>query len=140
MGRADGTRSGPFPSKSLVYPKTTQKPPFQTREEIERKIARGGLKKVEEAELWDALFLTLTEFGKLLHYVESTSRHPFIYPMFNFAAHTARGGARSSAPGSTISTSIRSASPSVRRSASRAGRPSAASRCHFSSPRSCVRG
>jgi integrase len=84
---------GQFPNKGLVYPKTAQKPPFQTRQEIERKIARGGLKKGEEAELWDALFLTLPEIDELLKHVEATARHQFIYPLFVFAAHT---GARRS--------------------------------------------
>jgi integrase len=88
-----GLVSGPFPSKGLVYPKTAQKPPFQTRQEIERKIARGGLKPAEEAELWDALFLTLPEIEEVLRHIEATARHPFIYPMFVFAAHT---GARRS--------------------------------------------
>jgi integrase len=88
-----GLVSGPFPSKGLVYPKTAQKPPFQTREEIERKIARGGLKPEEEGELWDALFLTLPEIDEVLRHVEATARHPFIYPLFVFAAHT---GARRS--------------------------------------------
>jgi integrase len=92
-GARMGLVSGPFPSKGLVYPKTTQKPPFQTRGEIERRIARGGLKPDEEAELWDALFLTLTEIDEVLRHVESAARHPFIYPMFVFAAHT---GARRS--------------------------------------------
>ena len=88
-----GLVSGPFPSKGLVYPKSAQKPPFQTREEIERKIARGGLKPDEEAELWDALFLTLAEVDEVLRHVEAVARHPFIHPMFVFAAHT---GARRS--------------------------------------------
>jgi integrase len=76
-----------------VYPKTVEKPPFQTREEIERKIGRGGLRTGEEAELWDSLFLTLGEIDELLQHVERTARHKFIHPLFVFAAHT---GARRS--------------------------------------------
>src|SRR5262245_27663375 len=31
-----------FPGRGLTYPKTDEKPPFQTRAEIERQIAGGG--------------------------------------------------------------------------------------------------
>ena len=34
---------GAFPNRGLKYPKANEKPPFQTWEEIERQIARGGL-------------------------------------------------------------------------------------------------
>ena len=51
--------TGPFPNRGLVYPKTDEKPPFQTWEEIERQIARGGLSAAEQKDLWDCLFLTL---------------------------------------------------------------------------------
>jgi|GEM_PF-5760523 len=42
---------GSSPSEGLVYPMAAQKPPFQTRDEIERINARGGLKSAEIAEL-----------------------------------------------------------------------------------------
>jgi integrase len=83
----------PFSKRGLRYPKTSEKPPFQTRQEIERKINRGGLTSAEQADLWDCLFLTLPEIVELLEFVRSNGRHPFIYPMFAFAAHT---GARRS--------------------------------------------
>ncbi|MEX1223634.1 MAG: site-specific integrase, partial [Pirellulales bacterium] len=70
------------------YPKFEEKPPFQTCEEIERKIARGGLSAAEQADLWDCLFLTLPEIDDLLAHVKDAARHPFLYPMFVFAAHT----------------------------------------------------
>lgn len=88
-----GALNRPLPSKGLRYPKTTEKPPFQTREEIERKIARGGLTEAEEADLWDCLFLTLPEIDQVLGLVKNRARQPFLYPMFVFAAHT---GARRS--------------------------------------------
>ncbi|MEX1223999.1 MAG: site-specific integrase [Pirellulales bacterium] len=78
-----------LPQKGLRYPKLQEKPPFQTREQIERKIARGGLNEAAEADLWDCLFLTLPEIDEVLSHVEKVARHPFIYPMFVFAAHTA---------------------------------------------------
>jgi integrase len=47
----------------------------------------------EQADLWDCLFLTLPEIAELLQDVQRKAKHPFIYPMFAFAAHT---GARRS--------------------------------------------
>ena len=38
-----GLVTGPFPHRGLMFPKTSEKPPFQTWEEIERQIERGGL-------------------------------------------------------------------------------------------------
>jgi integrase len=93
-GVAAGLVSRPFPrNKDLKYPKGDEKPPFQTREEIERQIARGGLTDAEVRELWDCLFLTLPEIEEFLRHVEANARHGFLYPMFVFAAHT---GARRS--------------------------------------------
>ncbi|NLF71295.1 MAG: site-specific integrase [Candidatus Anammoximicrobium sp.] len=82
-----------FPNTGLTYPKEQEKPAFQTWEEIERKIARGGLTETEQTELWDCLFLTLPEIEELLGFVKQSGRWPFVYPMFVFAAHT---GARRS--------------------------------------------
>lgn len=83
----------PLPKKWLHYPKTVEKPRFQTWEEIERKIARGGLTAHQEAELWDCLFLTNEQIEQLLVDVRRRARHAFIHPLFVFAAHT---GARRS--------------------------------------------
>jgi integrase len=88
-----GKLKGHFPSRGLKYPKGEEKPPFQTREEIERQIARGGLTEAEVHALWDCLFLTLPEIQEFLRFVEANARHTFLYPMFVFAAHT---GARRS--------------------------------------------
>jgi integrase len=59
-----------------------------TWQEIERAVAGGG-----PDDLWDCLYLTLPEIAELLAYVREHAAHPFIYPMFCFAAHT---GARRS--------------------------------------------
>jgi integrase len=85
--------SGRFPNKGLRYPKRDEKPPFQTRAEIERKVAAGGLTRKQIDELWDALFLTLPEIEELLEYVREHAGLPWVYPVFGFAAHT---GARRS--------------------------------------------
>ena len=92
-GMASGFLQRPFPKLGLKFPKSIQKPRFQTWAEIERRIARGGLTKEQEADLWDNLFLTLPEIDELLSFVRRQARHPFIFPMFTFAAHT---GARRS--------------------------------------------
>ncbi len=90
---AHGLLTGASPTKGLNYPKTEQKPPFMTREEIEKVIKRGGLTEEQEARLWDCLFLTSAEVAKLLDHVKKVAEHPFLYPMFVFVAHT---GARRS--------------------------------------------
>lgn len=88
-----GLLVGPFPNRGLVYPKTDEKPPFQTWEEIERQIARGGLSEAEQQDFWDCLFLTVSQVQEVLAHVRAQNLQPFVYPMFCFAAHT---GARRS--------------------------------------------
>lgn len=92
-GIDSGSVGKALPKKGLRFPKLTEKPPFQTWEEIQRKVARGGLSEAEQAELWDCLFLTLPEIDELLSFVKQSARQPVVYPMFVFAAHT---GARRS--------------------------------------------
>ncbi len=82
-----------FPSKGLRYPKTSEKPPFQTWAEITRKIETFALNEDEQADLWECLFLTMTELESLLSEVKQQANHNYLYPMFVFAAHT---GARRS--------------------------------------------
>ena len=84
---------GPYPYAGLRYPKTTQKPPFQTLAEIERQVKAGGLTEAEIGDLYDSLYLQLHETTDLLTHVKAKATHGFIYPMFCLAAHT---GARRS--------------------------------------------
>ncbi len=85
----DGGRlSGRFPSRGLHYPKMDDKPPFQTWQEIERKVAGGGLTEDEIADLWECLFLTQEKIGELLAFVSTNAAHRWIYPAIAFAAHT----------------------------------------------------
>ena len=88
-----GLVSAEWPGKGLSYQKTREKPPFQTKAEIARKIARGGLTDDQKAELWESLYLTADELPDLLAHARETARHPFIHPMLCMAAHT---GARRS--------------------------------------------
>ncbi len=80
---------GRFPSQGLRYPKADEKPPFMTMAEIERQIAAGG----DPDTLWEALYLQASELTELLALVKVKAPHPWIYPLFCFAAHT---GARRS--------------------------------------------
>ena len=89
----NGIVDRPLPKAGLRMPKGVEKPPFQTWEEIDRKIARGGITEAEQSELWGCLFLTREQIPDLLHHVRRAALQPFIYPMFVLAAHT---GARRS--------------------------------------------
>jgi integrase len=93
-GLGAGLVGRPFPAnRNIRFPKLDEKPPFQTWEEIERQVARGGLSEAEIKSLWDCLYLSLAEVEELLRFVEANGRHDFLFPMFAFAAHT---GARRS--------------------------------------------
>jgi integrase len=92
-GVQKGLVAGPAPTKGLVYSKSKSKHPFQTWKQIEQRIKRGGLSERDQADLWDSLFLSVSEIDELLTFVKKNSRFAFIYPMFVFAAHT---GARRS--------------------------------------------
>jgi integrase len=95
-GTANGLVPGPLTLKNLEHAKRYEKPPFQTWEQIERKIALGA-----DDDLWDSLFLTLSQVKELLVHVDQRGsiirghirRFAFIHPMFAFAAYT---GARRS--------------------------------------------
>jgi integrase len=77
--------SGPCPVKGLLYPKVDEKPPFQTRAEIERQVE--GLPEEQRQELWDALYLTLPEIDAFLAIVREAAVHPWIHPLVATAAH-----------------------------------------------------
>jgi len=83
----------PYRDKELSFDRTEQKLPFQTMEAIRRTIGRGGLSRIEQAALWECLYLTLEEVHDVLTFVRAKATHPFIYPMFAFVAMT---GARRS--------------------------------------------
>lgn len=88
-----GDVSAPFPNRHLRFPKTNDKPLFQTREQIDRQIALGGLSSSQQNELWHSLFLTLPEVQDVLSLVEQRAQYSFLYPMVVMASHT---GARRS--------------------------------------------
>jgi integrase len=88
-----GLVTGPAPTKGLIYAKGRAKPPFQTREQIERQVARGGLSAAEARELWSSLFLTLSQVEELLSLVQSRGGRHWVHVAFCIAAYT---GARRS--------------------------------------------
>ncbi len=88
-GEPMGLTSGKFPNHGLRYPKADEKPPFMTLAEIKRQLAGGADPDV----LWEALYLQASELNELLARVKEKAPHPWIYPLFCFAAHT---GARRS--------------------------------------------
>jgi len=82
--------SGPFPCSGLVYPKTEEKLPFMTWEEIIRRIRSGG----DAEALWEALYLRPEQVAELLAHAKTVATVPtWAYPMVVMAAHT---GARRS--------------------------------------------
>jgi len=87
-----GIVEGPFPANGLQFPKDDDKPHFQTRDEIERQITRGGLSPEQIAVLWECLYLRVQEVEAILSHVKKAAQ-PFLYPMFCFTAYT---GARRS--------------------------------------------
>lgn len=87
-GVKEGLLSGTSPVKDVEFPLTNEKPPFMTRQEIEDVIARGGLTADGEKELWEALYLHVSEVGQVLETFRENARHSFVYPMMVFIAHT----------------------------------------------------
>jgi integrase len=83
----------PWQLKDLHLGKDHGREPFRTREEIERRIARGGMSPAEIERLWECLYLTGADVKGCLNYVKKHASAPFVYPMFVFVALT---GARRS--------------------------------------------
>ncbi|MBY0589153.1 site-specific integrase [bacterium] len=83
-----GKAHGIFPGRGVKYGKTAEQFRFQTYEEIERQIKRGG-----SDDLWDCLYLTVAEVNQLLKHASKNGKSPYLYPMLAMAAHT---GARRS--------------------------------------------
>jgi integrase len=90
---ASGLVKGAFPNRALKYPKTTEKAPFQTYVQIEEQIKQSKMPAAEQEELWDCLFLTLEETGRVLEHVRLRSEYPYLHPMLVLASHS---GARRS--------------------------------------------
>jgi integrase len=83
----------PWQLKNLHLGKDQGREPFRTREEIERRIARGGMTPEEIERLWECLYLTGDEVRDCLEHVRQHATALFVYPMVVFVALT---GARRS--------------------------------------------
>lgn len=81
-----GLVDGRFPNKGLKYPKMAERPQFQTFAEVQRQAK--GLSEDKAADLWECVFLTVTDITAILDHVKTHARQAFVYPMFVFAAHT----------------------------------------------------
>ncbi len=81
-----GIVAGQCPVDGLRYAKADEKPPFQSRAEIERQLP--GLPKPRADELWDVMYLNIEEVERLLDHVKAHAGHPWIHPLVATAAHT----------------------------------------------------
>jgi integrase len=79
--------SGPYPNQGLRFPRSAERPPFQTLDEIERQIRTGELTAAEIDELYESAYLQLRETAEFLSYIKETAAHGFIYPLLCTAAH-----------------------------------------------------
>lgn len=79
---------GRFPNRRLKYPKSTDKPAFQSWDQIDRRIERGGLTDAQIKELWDSLYLNVEQIREALKHVQDIAQHEFIFPIILTAAHT----------------------------------------------------
>ena len=74
---------------TLMYPKENERPKFQTWEQIDRQIERGGLSDNEIADLWDCLFLDLGRIKEFLDFARLKPGLPgWVYPALVAVAHT----------------------------------------------------
>jgi integrase len=62
-------------------------------DQVKAILARGGIDKRKERELWDGLFLNPTEIAEVLAHVKRKTSARYLYPLLVTAAHT---GARRS--------------------------------------------
>jgi hypothetical protein len=88
-----GTVPTKFPAVELEYPKEKQPEQFRTYDQIQAILARGGIDKRRERELWDGLFLDPSQVAEVLAHVRKSTRSRYLYPFMVTAAHT---GARRS--------------------------------------------
>ncbi len=79
---------GPPPTSGLTFAKRDEKLPFMTWEEIETRIARGGLSDEEQADHWASLYLTMDQIVEFLEHAKENARYPFVHPMLTFVAYT----------------------------------------------------
>jgi integrase len=72
---------------AVRLPRGRTRETFKTWDEIQAILAVGVTPEREDA-LWECLFLDGRRIAELLAYVKQVARHPWIFPMFAFAAYT----------------------------------------------------
>ena len=111
-----------FPEVKLVFPKEKQPEPFRTYDQIQAIVARGGIDKRRERELWDGLFLNPKEIDECSN-MSAERRGPAISIRFWLLPPTpGPGAANYSGRESRTSTSTQSWSFYVKRSETVTGR------------------
>ena len=96
--------SKPFPSAGLVFPRSRQKMPFATWDQIEQRIGRGMPAGYTQADYWDCLYLDKEQLDGLLAFIQQHAAYDFLYPMAALAAHT--GAQEASCAGQSAKTLI----------------------------------
>ncbi len=86
-GVPKGLIQGSVPTQGLLYVKTKEKPPFQTREQIERRLHQKSSSGENKARLWESLYLNRDEVAEVLQLIEKKS-DVLWYAMFVIAAFT----------------------------------------------------
>lgn len=82
-----------FPEVELVFPKEKQPEPFRTYDQVQAILARGGIDRRRERELWDGLFLDPRQVAEVLAHVRLKPNTRYLHPFLVTAAYT---GARRS--------------------------------------------
>jgi hypothetical protein len=72
--------------RDLTFPKGPDNPPFQTWDQITRKIGRGDLTEKQQAELSECLWLDQELTTACLAWVRGNATHAVMCPLFAFAA------------------------------------------------------
>ncbi|QDT37672.1 tyrosine-type recombinase/integrase [Stratiformator vulcanicus] len=80
-------------TSSLRFPKSDERQPFRTIEQIEEQVRLGGLQDADAADLWECLYLRTKEIYELLDHIRDHATKPWLHPM---AATAALTGARRS--------------------------------------------
>ena len=88
-GKKRGKLTSELPEiRDVQLPKSTERPTFQTFNEISLQIKQGDLTQDQRVQLWECLYLGTDEINELIHYVRENVQNTFLYPMIVAAAHT----------------------------------------------------
>ncbi|MBY0512704.1 MAG: site-specific integrase [Gemmataceae bacterium] len=77
-----------FPDVDLAFPKEKQPEPFRTYDQITAILARGGVDKRKERELWDGLFLDPAQITEVLAHVKRKTSARYLHAFLVTAAYT----------------------------------------------------